>query len=89
MGEIVYALCAITSLVAASLLVRARARQGTALLLWSALCFVGLAATNVLLFVDLVLVPSMDLSVLRAGVGAGAMLALVLGLVSSSTRSSP
>jgi hypothetical protein len=89
MGEVVYALCGVTSLVAAWLLVRARARHGTPLLLWSAFCFVGLAATNVLLFVDLVLVPSMDLSVLRAGIGAGAMLALVVGLVSSSGRSSP
>jgi hypothetical protein len=61
MGEIVYALCALTSVACAALLVRAYFRTHMRLLLWCALCFVGLAVNNVGLFVDLVLVPSLDL----------------------------
>lgn len=73
MGEAVYALCALTSALAAAMLVRAYRQQRTSLLFWSALCFVGLAAGSVLLFVDLVLVPELDLSLLRAALAAGSM----------------
>jgi len=37
------------------------------LLLWSTLCFVALAVNNVLLFVDLVVVPDVDLRFVRGG----------------------
>ncbi len=48
---------------------------------WSTCCFVGLAVTNVLTFVDLVLVPQVDLHWLRAPVGLVALVLLVIGLV--------
>ena len=51
----VYALCALTSLVCAWLLLRAYQRQRTRLLLWSSVSFAGLALNNVLLFIDLIL----------------------------------
>ena len=54
----VYALCLATSLLCAILLVRSYLRGQTRLLLWSALCFVGLSLSNVLLFFDLVLFPT-------------------------------
>ena len=55
MATAVYTLCAFLSLACAALLLRAWASSHTRLLLWSALCFVWLALSNVLLFVDLAL----------------------------------
>jgi hypothetical protein len=55
--SIIYLLCLVTSLMCLALLARGYARTGVKLLLWSALCFVGLAINNLLLFVDLVLLP--------------------------------
>ena len=43
MSEIVYLLCAATSALCAALLVRSYRRSRSRLLLWSCLCFVGLA----------------------------------------------
>jgi hypothetical protein len=83
MAEIVYALCAVTSVLCAVLLFRAYRRTRTNLLLWSTLCFVGLAANNILLFVDIVVLPDVDLRLLRAGSALVAMIVLVVGLVES------
>jgi hypothetical protein len=79
--ELVYLLCALTSLGCAGLLLRGYARHRTRLLLWAGVCFAGLTVNNVLLFADLVLVPAVDLSVWRAAVGLGSLLALLFGLV--------
>jgi hypothetical protein len=53
-----YLLALVTSLGCMALLFRAYAASGTRLLLWSALCFVGLSVNNVLLFFDLVIFPT-------------------------------
>jgi phosphatidylserine synthase len=77
MAETVYLLCALTSLVCAALLLRAYDRTGTRLLFWSGLCFVGLAANNSLLVVDLLVVPDVDLRTWRlvpAVLGLGLLL---------------
>lgn len=84
MPEFVYALCAITSVVCAVLLVNGYRRSKTGLLFWSGLCFAGLAANNVLLFVDLVVVSSMDLVLVRGAVALAAMMVLLYGLVRES-----
>jgi hypothetical protein len=81
MAEIVYLLCALASLWCALALFRTYMRRRTPVLLWSSCCFVGLAVNNGVLFVDLVLLPAFDLSLVRAAVGAAANLALVVGLV--------
>lgn len=81
MATIVYALCALTSIACAVLLLRGFYSTGARLLLWSGLCFVGLAVNNTLLFVDMRIVPQIDLSVWRsvpALIGIGL---LVYGLV--------
>lgn len=52
MPEVVYLLCALTSAVCGALLFRSFRRQGLRLLLWMALCFVGLTLSNVLLYLD-------------------------------------
>jgi uncharacterized membrane protein len=53
----VYLLCFATSVVCLILLARSYARTRMRLLLWSSLCFVFLAANNLLLFVDVVVFP--------------------------------
>jgi hypothetical protein len=80
-AEAIYLLCAATSLVAAALLLRYYLARRTPLLLWSCIGFLGLAVNNVMVYVDLVLVPSADLRLGRAVVGAVAMLAMVYGLI--------
>ena len=60
MALAVYILCAATSLACAALLLRGYARSRTRFLLWSSLCFVGLAANNVLVFVDKIVLPETD-----------------------------
>lgn len=86
MAETIYLLCAATSLVAAWMLLRYYLRRRTPLLLWSFIGFAGLAASNVLVFVDLVLYPSIDMSLARAATGAFGMLALVYGLIWEAER---
>ena len=81
MATLVYALCALTSVACAVLLFRGYAASGARLLLWAALCFVGLATNNVLLFVNLGLVPEVDLSVWRSLPALGGLLLLIYGLV--------
>jgi hypothetical protein len=81
MAEAVYSLCALASIGCAGLLLRAYARARTRLLLWCALCFVGLAVNNAILFVDLVVVPDVDLSLIRQLSAFVSVLLLLYGLV--------
>jgi hypothetical protein len=81
MAEAVYLLCALMSIFCAGLLWRSYSRTRTKLLLWSCLCFTGLAANNILLFVDLVMIPAMDLTVLRGSVALVGMMALIMGMI--------
>ena len=81
MAETVYVLCALTSVLCALLLVRSWQRSRARILLWSSLCFVGLAANNILLLIDLVFIPDVDLSIVRAATALGAVGVLVIGLI--------
>ena len=83
-AEVIYLLCAGTSLLAAFLLLRQYRFSRTPLLLWSFVGFVGLAANNVLVYLDVIIVPSIDLSVPRALTGAVGMLTLLYGLIGES-----
>lgn len=51
------------------------------LLLWSGLCFVGLAVNNLILLLDKVVLPDVDLSALRLFVALIAMTVLLYGLI--------
>jgi hypothetical protein len=53
-------------------------------LFWSTWCFVLLALSNILLYVDLVILPQVDLAPLRSGVTLAAMLMLIYGLINSN-----
>jgi hypothetical protein len=81
MAETVYILCMLTSAVCAYLLLKSYRGTRTRLLLWSSLCFVGLALNNLLLFADLVIVPTVDLSMWRNLSALAALSILVYGLV--------
>ena len=81
MANVVFLLCAATSLACAVLLLRGYARNRVPLLLWSSLCFVGLAVNNILLVVDLIIIPDRDLLLFRNLSGLLALALLVFGLV--------
>jgi hypothetical protein len=77
----VYILSALISLACAALLLRSFMQGRTALLLWAAVCFLGLTLNNALLFVDKVVVTDVDLSLWRTIPALAGTLALVVGLL--------
>lgn len=77
----VYLLCLLTSVGCAALLVRSWRRTRTRLLLWSALCFVLLAVNNLLLVVDLMVLPDVNLAPLRYASSLGAVAVLLYGFI--------
>jgi hypothetical protein len=81
MASVVYALCTLTSGMCAVLLLRAYLSSRARLLLWSSLAFIGLACNNLLLFIDLVVVPAVDLLLYRNLTAAAAVMVLLLGLI--------
>ena len=81
MAEAVYLLCAVTSAACAFLLIRSYRGNRIRLLFWSAFCFVALAVNNALVFVDLVVVPEIDLFLLRAGVALVGLGGILFALI--------
>jgi hypothetical protein len=81
MAPAVYLLGVAVTLCCAVLLARAYARVRLRLLLWSAVCFAGLAVSNLLLFLDLVVFPDVNLYFWRLLTAAVAMLLLIFGLI--------
>jgi hypothetical protein len=80
-ANIVYILCAATSSLCAGLLFRGYRRSGARLLFWSALCFIGLALNNVMLIVDVRVMPGIDLSTWRMIPAVGGAALLLYGLI--------
>ncbi len=81
MPEIVYVLCMLTSGTCAYLLLRSYSASRSRLLLWSSLCFVGLALNNMLLLVDVMTGPQIDLAFVRNLTALAGLTILVFGLV--------
>jgi hypothetical protein len=81
MAAAVYILGIIVTLSCGILLIRAYGRVGKRLLLWSGICFLGLALSNLLLFLDMVVFPNVDLYLWRLLTAALAMMVLVYGLI--------
>jgi hypothetical protein len=81
MAEAVYLLCATASAVCAALLVRAYLQNRRRILFWSAVCFVGLMLNSIMVVVDLILVPNVDLSWVRGLVAVIALGSLLFGLI--------
>jgi hypothetical protein len=85
-ADVVYVLCALTSLACAVLLLRGWRRSRARLLLWSGLCFLGFFLNNVLLFVDVSVVPQVDLAVIRLVPAVVGMALLLWGLAWEANR---
>jgi len=78
---IIYLLCLCTSVLCAYLLLRAYRRSGTRLLIWSSICFWLLAINNLVLAVDILLLPENDLSLIRTFTGLLAVSVLLIGFI--------
>lgn len=81
MISVVYLLCACTSVICAILLLLKYRRSRQIFLLLSGLCFLGFAVNNTLLFIDLVVLPQVDLSILRTLPGLIGIAFLLWGFV--------
>jgi hypothetical protein len=81
MAMAVYVLCGLTSLACSILLLRGYSRTGARLLLWSSLCFVGLALDNLFLILDILVGTAYNLSLLRRLPGLVGVSLLVYGLI--------
>lgn len=77
----VYLLCFLTSSACAWLLARNYARTRARLLLWSALCFVLLAAQNLIVVVDLLVLPDVTFALQRLLLAMGAVSVLLFGFI--------
>lgn len=78
---IVYGLCLLTSALCAGLLVRSYLRSRQPLLLWSAGCFILLAANNILVVLDMVVLRDIDFSLARQVTALLAVGVLIYGFV--------
>jgi len=81
MAAVVYILCALTSAACSALLLRGYFQKRVRLLLWSGLCFAGLALNNIVLVVDVLVFPNVDLSMLRDPPALVGLLLLIYGLI--------
>jgi hypothetical protein len=81
MAELIYGLCTILSLAIAVMLWRQHRRSPTRMIYWTALCFTGLALSNLVLVVDKLVFPDIDLRVLRHSISLLSIGLLLFGLV--------
>jgi hypothetical protein len=81
MPGLVYLLCALTSLACCAMLARGYRQTRVRLLLWSALCFAGLTIDNIVLYIDVIVVPHIDLTILRRLPGFIGIALLNFGLI--------
>ena len=81
MSGIIYGLCAVAAFLCAWLLLRAYPRTKYRLLLWGGLSFVGMTLSNALLVIDKVVMPEVDLSLLRYILTFISFLTLLYGLI--------
>jgi uncharacterized protein DUF5985 len=81
MEGLIYTLCTLTSLSCAYLLLRSYFRTRYGLLFWSGLCFAGLTVNNGIVVVDKLILPEMDLTMLRLVTGLVSLLLLLFGLI--------
>lgn len=81
MAAVIYGLCALAAGLCAVLLLLSYQRGRYRLLLWSGLCFAGLTLNNLLLVLDKLLLPQIDLSIPRTSVALLSMSVLLYGLI--------
>jgi hypothetical protein len=80
-AAVVYILCFLTSSACAWLLGRSYMRSRARLLLWSSACFVLLAGNNLLLILDLLVFPDINLRIGRLLFSLAAVCVLLFGFI--------
>lgn len=80
-ASVVYLLCFLTSSACAYLLGRSYRRTSARLLLWSSLCFTFLAVNNLLLVLDLLVLPQFDLRLARLFLALAGVATLLFGFI--------
>jgi hypothetical protein len=85
MASAVYLLCALTSIACAALLFRNYFRRPSHLAFWTGLGFAALALNNVLLFVDMRVIASIDFQFYRNLSALVAVVLLLYGLLTEAT----
>ena len=78
---ILYFLAIATSLACTVLLFRGYVSSRTRILMWSAVCFTCLTLNNVLLFLDLVVLPDIDLRLFRHITALAGMMFMIYGFI--------
>ena len=78
---LVYALCFATSAMCAWLLFRSYRKSSARLLMWSAACFVFLAVSNLVVILDILVIPGVDLRIYRLTLSLAAVLTLLFGFI--------
>ena len=78
---LVYLLCFLTSTGCAVLLLRSYLRSNLRLLLWSGICFTLLAANNLVVIFDMILLRENDLRLLRLAFALAAVSVLLFGFI--------
>ena len=81
METLVYTSCAVTSVLCAWLLLRFYQETRYRLLLWSGLCFSGLAASNLILVIDKLMFTEINFGLYRLLIALVALLPLMYGLI--------
>jgi len=82
----VYLLCFLTSVACAVLLARSYFAGRTPLLLYSALCFALLAANNLAVVIDLILLPDISFRLVRLVLALAAVSVLLFGFIWAMER---
>lgn len=83
---VVYILCLLTSGACAYLLFRNYQRTATRLLLWGSLSFLFLAANNLIVIIDLIVLPQVDLAATRLLLSLTAAAILLFGFIWDGER---
>ena len=81
MSETIYILCALTSLACAWMLFKAYAQSRHRLLFWSGMCFAVMTVNNLILVIDKLVFPDVDLLILRQVSALIAVMLLLFGLI--------
>ena len=86
MDLFVYALCAVTSFVCFGMLLRQHRRRPSTIAFKSSLAFLCFALSNVLLFIDLIVLPQVDLKIWRNLVTLVGVIILLLAVTHDQER---
>lgn len=86
LAGIVYVACFLASALCAGLLVRQNTRQPSPVLLWSAACFVLLAFSNLIVVIDMLMLPDVNLRLGRLVLTLLAVSVLLFGFIWEAER---